>query len=157
MVSIDAMAAVIADLSDRADNGDEEAARQLNQIADTCPADLLVSAKRYQSPPPLVRIHAEPEQTLGEILAQAMGWEPCGADEYDLICGASSLIGDHYGLDALAVMGTIFELEGETREAASALRLMECPLGLSTLGKRVAERLIGPKAHDLPSLRVSCH
>jgi hypothetical protein len=157
LVSLDAMFAVIADVARRADQGDEEAALQLNRLAEGCSAQWLIEAGKALRPVPVHPVVARTQQTLGEILAEALGLnaDAAKADEFTFIDAAAQIIADHYSLDWLDCLTALFDLEQETLEADEFARLLQCPLGISTLGRRVAHKIVGPQADALSPLALT--
>ena len=107
-------------------------------------------------PPPL-------ERSLGDILAEALSFPPpsdeCG--EWAVIDAAAELIACHYRLDSDEGYAVICELEAEFHGQNGVERfgsLLERPWGFSTLGLRVAQRLLGETEADcLPLIHMSYH
>ena len=158
VVPVDAMLSVIADVARRADEGDEDAAIQLNRLAEGCSPAWLQEAARQLRPEPVPHPLAQARPTLGEILAQAMGMarQTVLGDEYDVIDAAAHAIADHYSLPHIECLSALFDLENEALEAGELLAMLECPLGIATLGRRVAQMLIGSEAEEaLPPLAMS--
>lgn len=142
MFSPDAVFAVLADVSRRADNGDEEAALQLNRIAEGCSPQWLADAARSLRP---VAVHPQKrrDMTLGELLGQALGWaaEDARADEFAVIDAAAQAIGDDHGLGHIACLSALFDLEQEALEAGEFLGLLGLSLQFATLSGRVAHAI----------------
>lgn len=101
------------------------------------------------------------EQTLGEMLSEAFGGRPLEGESWEVIEAAIDLIAGHYWLDRWAVFDAVWEIEAELR-AESGLdcfgHALERPWGISTLGVRVAQKLLGEEeAAELSPILLSYH
>lgn len=101
------------------------------------------------------------KETLGEILSALFKQQPQSEpDEWQVIEAVIDLISEHYGFNRDLVWGAVFdlhsELEAETGQALFG-RALERPPGFATLGLRVAQKLLGEEADEMPLLFMSYH
>lgn len=115
-------------------------------MAGQVPPGATVSAAMAQDMPPIPSVLLGTEMPVDAVIAGAGHWQVIGA--------AVSLIANHYSLPAAHVWKAVFQLnrehEAETGQDAFG-RLLDRPSGVSILGLRVAELLIGKvEAAELP-------
>lgn len=102
-------------------------------------------------PPPIQTVTAPPPLSYDESFDEAAAWE--------VIDAAVEMIAAHYLIDRDLVWATVLELEVDCM-ADSGLacfgRLMERPWGITALGIRVAQLLLGfERADEIPPMTLS--
>lgn len=165
--------ALLALLAERADNGDEDAALQLNAMALNYPPEVLLAA-RQMVPTSAEMAHCAPAYTqaapppittptLGDILGEALAQAgaPQAGHDWELFEAATDIIANHYRLSRDAVFDALLELELTGMEAGGepfASGALAASDGFSKIGLKVAQMLmIEADANALPLLTMTIH
>lgn len=163
---------LLALLAEQADNGDEDAAIQLNALALQYSPEVLLSARNAfpaavdHSPPVITRTAPVPvitavfEPTLGDLLASCFA-QTQADNEWALFEAATDMIANHYRLSRDAVFDAMLELELKHMEdggGSLASGPLAEPDGFSKIGLEVARMLmIEADANALPLLTMTIH